>query len=184
MSSTITRALLSLLFAFSLSGCEQDDGGGGQPGDATDDPLPAGDVPRALVGDWRFGTVSMTTFWDGNVFQGGSGTAAIFRFHDDGSFEEFVYIRQQNYGCVTQVWTSMEGVADFDEGVFRTHLRAGGYKASDTCVERFNFQRPMTPEEVEKSGREYLWALEPGEKLRVFLGEGDAEGSTFERLDD
>jgi hypothetical protein len=188
MSSTVTRLLLSLFFVFSLPGCEQDDddggGGAGLPDDGAGEPLPVGDVPRALVGDWRWGTVSLTTFWDGNIFQGGSGTAAIFRFRDDGSFEEYVYIRQQNYGCTTQVWTSMEGVVDFDDGVFRTHLRSGDYKASDTCVARFNFERPMTAEEVQRNEREYLWALEPEEKLRVFFGEEDAQGSTFERLAD
>jgi hypothetical protein len=188
MSSTFTRALLSLFFVFSLPGCEQDDDGGGaeapEDGADEDDLPPAGEVPSALVGDWRSGTVSLTTFWEGNHFVGGSGTAAILRFHEDGTFEEMVYVQQQNYGCRTQVWSTMDGVADFGEGVFRTRLRAGKYKAEDTCVERFNFERPMTPDEVKKGERASLWELGPDGKLLVHADAADADGSTFERVDE
>jgi hypothetical protein len=78
----------------------------------------------------------------------------------------------------------MKGTVDFGESTFLATPKQGKYKASDTCNERFNFQRPMTSAELADRRVEYLWKFEQNPydgKTYLMVGHDDETWSHFRR---
>ena len=146
-----------------------------------------GHVPSSVEGDWKFGTISMLSFWDdhtGDYVGTAGGVAVFFQFEPNGTYTHQVYVLVRNYGCVQQTWTEMRGTVDFSESTFLATPKQGKYKASDTCVERNNFQRAMTSAELADRRYEYLWKFErnPNDQKTYFMvGHDEETWSHFRR---
>jgi hypothetical protein len=123
---------------------------------------PRTETPAELQGDWKHGVISFTNFWDdqGQYVGNAGGIGVYFTFQKDGSYKQFLYINQRSYNCVTQTWTETNGTTVFEAGKFTVHPTVGHYKASDSCVDRNNFERPMTAQEIKDKVQVYLWKFE------------------------
>jgi hypothetical protein len=191
MRALRATALLPSLVALLLAACGGDNSATGPGDDNPGDPngQPGGRVPSELVGDWKFGTISMLSFWDdhtGDYLGSASGVAVFFTFKPNGRYTQLVYVLARNYGCVTQTWTEMQGAVDFAGGSFETEPTAGRYKASDNCIGRNNFERPMTAGELAGVQRTFLWRFEanPNDGKRyLMVGHNADTWSSFQRSD-
>lgn len=154
----VTLTLLTL-----LAGCGGDNstgpgagGPGGDLGDGNGDP-----IPTELVGQWNYGTISPTNFWNDHTGQyvgNAYGVGAWFTFKSRGAYEQFIYIYTQSYSCVTQSWTWLRGEMTVDNDVITFNPTSGVYKAADNCIESHNFRRNMTAEELQaKQGEQWQW---------------------------
>ena len=126
---------------------------------------PAGSVPAALVGNWRYGSVSPTNFWDDHsgVYAGNAyGFSDIYAFNRDGTFKENVYIYTQSYGCKTQAWVEMSGTVTFDAAAFTLHVAKGRFKTTSPCSASQNFDRDMTESERTERSKTTTYSLQTG----------------------
>ncbi|ADO70855.1 uncharacterized protein STAUR_3063 [Stigmatella aurantiaca DW4/3-1] len=146
-STLLASSLVWACCAALLSGCSDDEETPGNP------------PPSELEGEWKFGTISFTNFYgDQGQYVGNAGTVAVyFDFDKNGKFKQQIYIGQRNYGCLTQVWTEMEGTATFTSTTFTTHPSKGRYKTSDNCTSANNIDRSMTDKEREDRNVLYTW---------------------------
>lgn len=183
--SLVGRTALPLALAgLLLAGC----GGGGGGSGATHYDTPRTEVPADLVGDWLYGTISPTNFWDDHTgqYEGSAyGISDYYRFDGDGTFEEYTYLYTQSYGCRTQAWTRMEGTVAFDGATFTKYAGAGRYRAADNCIAAYNFERDMKPEEVaQHQGQVYDWGLEAdpasGDVVLWIAPAGSGEAAAYE----
>ena len=180
---TRRRALAALpaLALIALAACSDSSG----PGDSWAGE--GGHVPSSVQGDWKFGTISMISFWDdhtGDYLGTAGGVAVFFEFEPNGTYKHYVYVLVRNYGCVTQSWTEMRGTVDFSETTFLATPKQGKFKASDNCNDRYNFQRAMTSAELAERRREYLWKFEqnPNDgKTYLMVGHDAQTWSHFQR---
>lgn len=173
--SRVASLTLALVTALSLAACGGDDatnpgnGGGGGGG--------GGNVPAALVGEWNYGAISPTNFWNDHTGQyagNAYGVGAWFTFASDGSFDLFVYQYVQNYNCTTQIWTRMRGPMDESNGIIALYPTKGDYKVADNCIASHNYKRAMTSSELaDKQGEQWAWefAVNPNDnKTYLMLG--------------
>lgn len=172
MRSTASRraptAAAAVLLAITLSACTIDEATG--PDDA-EAPPSGGTVPAAVVGGWRYGSVSPTNFWDDHtgLYSGNAyGFSDQYVFAANGTFKEYVYVYTQSYGCRIQAWVEMEGRVDFDAAQFTTKLTAGHFKTIDTCASSNNKDRDMTASERAERSKTHGYALK-----------ADASGTTY-----
>ena len=142
----------------------------------------AGQVPARLVGSWRYGAISPSNFWSdhGSTYSGNAyGFSDQYEFSRDGRFKEWTYIYTQSYGCLTQVWTYMEGTVMVSGSTITKYANRGRYKVQDTCSASRNFDRPMSVADLEQQqAKEYDWGMEEdgytGERyLRILDGRYD-----------
>lgn len=162
------RPAATLLAALVLGACSvtdatapdeggSDAGGGGATGRA----------PSELVGEWRYGSVSPTNFWNDHtgVYSGNAyGFSDHYVFRRDGTYTEYVYIYTQAYNCRTQVWVEMGGTMRYDgeggSGTFTNTVTRGRFKTSDSCASSRNVDRAMTTAEMrERSNKTHVWNL-------------------------
>jgi hypothetical protein len=112
------------------------------------------EFPTALVGEWRYGTVSGTTYWDsstGKYLGSGSGMSDTFIFAKDGSYKEYAFIKSSPVaGWTTKIFTTIEGKAKVSGDTLTLTPTKGNYHVEDNRVARSNYDRPMTDEEVKK----------------------------------
>lgn len=171
MRSTLLPAALAWVCCALLAGCESNsaggDGGGdnggnggGGGGGSTNTPRTA--TPQELVGDWKFGIGSFTNFWgnQGQYYGSGGGTSVFWSFERDGDYKQQVYINRRNYNCLIQTWTETVGTTTFDGNKFTIYPVTGRYKASDSCIDKNNFDRPMTEQERKDFVKSFLWKFE------------------------
>jgi hypothetical protein len=161
MNTSAQAIFSSLIITLALSGCGDDDGAG-LDGNGPEPLTPISPAPEELVGDWKFGTISFTNFWSsqGQYIGNGGGTAVRFSIEPDGRYAQQVYLSRRNYGCVMETWTETVGTATFDDGELTIYPTRGRYKASDTCSDANNFDRPMTDQEREDFVKTFLWKFE------------------------
>lgn len=161
-------------------------------GDAISGPdggqTPRGDLPVALVGDWAYGSISPSNFWNDHTgtFGGNAyGFADYLDLDHDGDFTRLIYIYTNSYGCQTQVWTQMKGTMTADQSTFTLYATEGQYKVADSCDASRNYSRPMNADEVAQSqGDVFSWAPAQIGGTQVILvnpfGADDAP-ATYER---
>lgn len=81
-------------------------------------------TPAELVGEWRYGSVSGTTYWDSSsgAYSGhGGGQSDTLIFAKDGTYKEYAFIEVTPMaGWTTQSFTTMEG--EDGKPVFSLHL--------------------------------------------------------------
>jgi hypothetical protein len=184
------RNVLPVVVALVLAACGGDGSATGPGGDPSGPGGGSGgNVPSEVHGDWKFGTISMLSFWDdhtGDYLGSASGVAVFFTFQPNGRYKQLVYVLARSYGCVQQTWTEMEGGVDFDDGTFTVSPARGKYKASDNCNAHNNFQRSMTASELANVQRTFLWRFETNEfdgKRYLMVGHDANTWSSFQRAD-
>lgn len=125
------------------------------------DATPAG-LPAELVGNWRYGRTSPTTFWNDQtgVYAGNAyGMSDYYEFAAGGTYKRMTYIYTQMYNCRTQTWTEMQGTVTADAGRFTLRPAQGRYKVANNCAKSQNYIRPMTAAELaEKQGEAWTWS--------------------------
>lgn len=147
---------------------------------------PATDVPSQLSGEWMYGMISPTNFWNdhsGQYSGNAYGIGVWLDFTPNGRYTQLVYIYTQQYSCRMQTWTEMEGTVTVSGSQITFYPNAGNYKASDTCVGKNNFQRAMTSSELQaKQGETWAWEIDASSgQPKLFTGPGGP--SEFRRPD-
>lgn len=170
-----SRMAATLVLATALIACSGSDStgpGAGNPGGGS-----GGNVPTELVGEWSYGAISPTNFWNDHTGQysgNAYGVGAWFTFHAGGTYEQFIYQYTQNYNCQLQVWTWIRGNMDVQDSVISYFPTSGEYKVADNCVASHNYRRDMTSQEINsKQGEQWQWefALNPNDgKTYLMMG--------------
>ncbi|GJG86089.1 hypothetical protein tb265_12700 [Gemmatimonadetes bacterium T265] len=161
-----SAAALAALFAAACAdatGPKAADGGSGSA-DAS--------VPAAIVGSWRYGSVSPSNFWDDHtdVYSGNAyGISDQYVFNRDGTYKEYLYVYTQTYGCRTQAWVEMSGPVHFTDGSFTTQVADGHFKTIDPCAPSHNKDRPMTDDERNERGKTQTYALRTDDAGKTYL---------------
>jgi hypothetical protein len=119
-------------------------------------------LPAELVGNWRYGRISPTNFWNdqtGTYAGNAYGMSDYYEIAAGGSYKRMTYIYTQAYNCRTQTWTEMEGTLTADAGRFTLAPAKGRYKVANNCAKSQNYTRPMTAAELkEKQGETWTWS--------------------------
>ena len=155
----VARRLSFVGAAALLAACGGSDAatGPGGPGGET----PRSELPSALVGNWRYGVVSPSNFWDdhtgayaGNAY----GISDYYEFAAGGTYKRLTYIYTTTYSCHTQAWTEMQGTLTATGERFVLYPTQGRYKVASNCSSSSNYTRPMTAAELAgKQGEVWLW---------------------------
>ncbi len=158
MRSTLLPAALAWVCCSLLAGCGSDSG----DDDGTPDVPPRTATPQEMVGGWRSGSASFTNFWGNqNQYYGSEGGASVYwSFESDGDYKQQVYLNRRTNGCLIETWTETVGTTTFDGNTFTIYPATGRYKAADTCLDKNNFDRPMTAQERRDFVKTYLWKFE------------------------
>ncbi|MBC8045552.1 MAG: hypothetical protein H7Y00_02015 [Fimbriimonadaceae bacterium] len=128
------------------------------------------DAPDEMVGQWLYGTFSMTEYWnydgsyEGNAFE----MSVAFDFNDNGEYEMYFIAVANNYGCRTEAFTYTKGTVDWDTpGQFTLTPDEGNYRGFYNCTPQYNFDRDAEKSELQTQtfyytfeaddyGKEYL----------------------------
>lgn len=180
MHSTLLPAALAWVCCALLAGCG--DGSSGEDANAGVTPRTA--TPQEMVGGWRFGIGSFTNFWgnQGQYYGSGGGTSVYWYFESDGDYKQQVYINRRNSGCLIETWTETVGTTTFNGNKFTIYPVTGRYKAADTCIDKNNFDRPMTAQERKDFVKTFLWKFETNPddgKLYMMVGFDEETWSPF-----
>ena len=131
-----------------------------------------GAVPSAVVGAWRYGSISPTNFWNdhtGTYAGNAYGMSDHYVFEANGKFKEYVYIYTQSYGCRTQAWVEMEGTVSFDASTFTKQVARGRFKVADSCAASRNYDRAMTSAEARERSKSHEYAIRTDASGRSYL---------------
>lgn len=165
---------------------------GQQPGARSAGKKPAaarkGRVPAALVGTWTWGSVNPGRYVDkttGDYVGHAGGGAVSYTFSGDGTHKRYVLIHFGAGFSNESIFSAMEGTADFDEaaGTFTVHLTRGQI----TFEKKVGLQkRPMSREDLERSGSAYTFRLEKEKDGTTVLmvndkGKPASEGRRFRK---
>jgi len=118
------------------------------------DPMtpPPGSVttPTEAVGQWLYGTFSMTEFWayDGSYLGNAFELSVAFDFKADGTYEEYFISQANNYGCSTQALAFYKGTVTFTDTSFTVHPASGHFKGFYSCAPSSNFDRDAAQSEL------------------------------------
>jgi hypothetical protein len=138
---------------------------------------PVTSVPSQLAGEWMYGTISPTNFWNdhsGQYSGNAYGIGVFLDFKPNGRFTQLIYIYTQQYNCRTQTWTQMEGTVTVSGSQISFYPTKGNYKASDNCVSSHNFQRPMKASELQaEQGETWGWSIDQSSgQPKLYTGPG------------
>jgi predicted small secreted protein len=138
------------MFSLSFANCTKTSEGPGQPGVA---------APDEAVGEWQYGSASMTEIWDNatDTFLGNAFELSIrFIFKKDGTYEEYFVAGSTTLGtCRTNVFNIETGTVTFDAAgnTFTTHAKkvknkfyncgkvSSSEKTSDLKSNTYNWRR-------------------------------------------
>jgi len=166
------RAALPAAVALLAAACTIEDAtgpGGDAPGNA---PAGSAAVPSALVGDWRYGSVSPTNFYSDHTgaYSGNAyGFSRHYTFFADGSYKDYVYIYAESYGCRQQNWVEMSGTVQFTGADFTTTVTSGRFKTVDSCSASNDKDRPMTASERGARSTTAAYALRTDANGKAYL---------------
>ncbi|HEX8913513.1 MAG TPA: hypothetical protein VF796_14230 [Humisphaera sp.] len=147
-------------------------------------PAAAANVPADIVGSWKYGSIS--PLWVKELDTGKVSTAgsmgSFYEFAADGSFKHFVYIGFNASGWKNGTFTEHYGTASFDpqKGTVTLTVTRGKYRVWDNRVQKNNYVRDMTDEEVKKAAETVTYRVAKGDdgKPRLEVGHKDGKGST------
>jgi hypothetical protein len=170
-ASRVRAAALVIAATSLLAACGGGDSATGP--DPVDDSTPRTDVPSQLAGNWMYGSISPTNFWDDHTGQY-SGNAYGFSDYvilsGNGTYERYIYIYTQYYSCRTQAYTVHRGTVTVSASAIAYYPQRGKYKVTDTCVSSRNYERNMTSEEVhDAQGESWDWELGTGSNGQTVL---------------
>lgn len=181
------RAAAITAVVVTLAACGGGDSTG--PGAVVDD-TPRTDVPSELAGDWLYGSISPTNFWNDHT---GTYSGNAYGFSDyvmleaDGSYKRYIYIYTEYYGCRTQSYTYHVGTVTVNGGTITYYPQQGKYKATDNCVASRNFERPMSRDEVvDAQGDAWDWEIGVdalGQTVLLAGPSGSGEQATYKQMD-
>lgn len=145
---------------------------------------PAGAIPTGVLGSWKYGSISPLWVKDLNtgMLSSSRQMGSFYEFAEDGTFKHFVLISFNNSGWKNGTFTEEYGTARFDpaKGTVELTVTRGKYRVMDNRVEKNNYTRDMTPEEVKKHSATVSFRTAKGEdgKPRLELGHASNEGTT------
>lgn len=145
-------------------------------------------VPADLVGQWKWGTISSLSYEDvrtGKNLGPGRGMMVFFTFEKSGKYKMFFAVQTRTYDWTMQTYTDEEGTVTFDGSTFTLQPTSGKYKSSDNRVQKNNFNRPMTKEELKKARRVYHWKWEKNDdngKTYLMMGPTESSRSPFQPM--
>jgi len=141
-------------------------------------------LPDGIAGAWKYGSISPLWVKDLNtgMFSTSQSMGSFYDFAADGTFKHFVLISFNNSGWKNGTFTEEYGNASFDpkKGTVTLTLTHGKYRVMDNRVQKNNYTRDMTAEEVRKHSSTVRFRLTRGEdgKPRLELGHASNNGST------
>jgi len=147
---------------------------------------PSGHVPSEAVGQWMYGSFSMSDFWSYNgAYQGKPfELAVVFDFKNNGTYEQYFVASTMDYSsCRTEAFTYEKGTVKFDEadGSFTTKATEGRYRGFYSCYPSKNIDRKMETSELKE--KTYYYEVKTGSNgkpnIVVRFNKGDANTSTF-----
>lgn len=146
----IAGLALTLLFLFS---CEK------KQEAEPDNPYgngPKTQVPAALRGNWMYGNFSMTEYWSqqpesylGNAFE----MAIAFKFHQDGSYEQYFTSKTISGGQVTYHQSVTKGTVEINEAAKTIVTHAAGAHYRQTKNGTVTEDRDLADSELNKETR-------------------------------
>jgi len=147
-------------------------------------------IPSQMVGEWRWGNINPTTFYDksnGAYLGHGGGMSCYFIFRKDGSYKKYFYVEQSpTAGWTTKVFSESEGKLIVSNGVFTLKAAKGRFISQDNRVSKYNFDRTMTEDELKKEAASpYGWKMSQDSKGRtvMMIAPGaKGEGSQFQQV--
>lgn len=160
------------LIALTLAACETSAATSPDGDDAPATGNPGGSVPSAVLGGWRYGTVSSTNFWDDHtgVYAGNAyGISDQYEFAANGTFTEYIYIYTQAYSCRTQAWVEMRGTVRFDDAQFTKRVTSGRFKTVDSCASSHNKDRAMTAAEATERSTTHQYTMRTDASGKTYL---------------
>ena len=158
------KLIIILMAVITLASCKKDeiDPGIGSPDFS--------EAPDEMVGQWLYGTFSMTEFWgydgsyQGNAFE----MSVAFDFTDNGEYEMYFIAVANNYGCRTEGFTYTKGYVDWSiDGQFTVTPEEGNYRGFYSCTPQYNFERAMT--ESELTSQTYYYTFETDEFGKEYM---------------
>ena len=135
-------------------------------------PALAADAPKEVVGSWRYGTINPVTYWDAQTGQyrgHGGGMSRTYQFDDAGNYKMYQLIQTNNYGWQLSVFTFEEGKATWDAKTVTLTPTSGKYKCVDNRVQKNNYERPLTDEELKKHTKTEPYRVERRDGKQVFV---------------
>ncbi len=155
-------------------------------------PALAGDggLPSQMIGEWRWGTINPTTFYDkssGAYLGHGGGMSCYFVFGKDGRYKKFFYVQQSpTAGWTTKAWTTSEGTVLVSGDTFTLKAEKGHYKGEDNRVAKYNIDRAMTAADLKnEANTKYRWSMgkdEQGRTVMFIAPGGSGQGSRFDKV--
>lgn len=144
----------------------------------SNEPAGSSSVPGELIGAWRAGSVSSTTFVNRNTgaYADPSGTQVRYRFFPDGRYEFAVLTTQSMYNCTTKLLTYKTGVVSFQGGTLTFIPKTGKFTSEDNCNRQYNYEKPA------KLDREtYNWRVERDEYgVKMCLQNATTNGCAYQ----
>lgn len=120
----------------------------------------ASGIPAEIVGSWRAGTVSSTSFMNKNTgsYAAPSGTQASYTIFADGRYEYAGMTQQSMYNCTTRFMTYKTGVVAINGSTLTFIPKNSQFTSEDTCMAKNNYKKAAGMER-----ETYQWRLERDE---------------------
>jgi hypothetical protein len=122
---------------------------------------PATPLPAGLAGDWFWGSISPTKYWDrdtGEFVGHGYSGALSYVFGADGTYKRYFYLEQRLGGETSGIFSASEGTVAFTGDTFTLTPAKGTYRF--TTGRKKPTERPMRQDELERPGLVFTWRLE------------------------
>lgn len=153
------KSLIILFAVLSLNACKKNELNGINA-----------NVPKEIVGQWIYGTFSMTEFWgyDGS-YQGNAFELSIaFNFMENGQYEMFFISTANDYGCRTEAFSYYKGSVNWDtEGEFTVTPTEGNFRGFYACSPQYNFDRAALQSEL--VSQTYYYTFETDDYGKTYL---------------
>jgi hypothetical protein len=174
---TWARAALPVVAALLATACQIEEATGPGDGGPTNPPPTSGAVPSAVVGNWRYGSVSPTNFYNDHTgaYSGNAyGFSRHYTFDRNGTYKDYVYIYAESYGCRQQNWVEMSGTVQFTGTDFTTTVTSGRFKTVDSCSASNDKDRAMTASErsARSTTSTYVLRTDPNGKAYLSILDG------------
>lgn len=121
----------------------------------TIDPAIQSKTPSEVVGQWSWGSFSMSNFWNYNGTYAGKPfeQAYVLDFKPNGEVEQYVINSTTSYSCRTEAFSYFKGKVKFndDEQSFTLTQTSGNYRGFYSCYPSKNFKRDAKASELKSA---------------------------------